>query len=103
MDVGSPALAGAGTKKAVRPAAPKESATEVDPAEANSRFARALGDLFYSLGSYRYVPPGFETECARTARAEVVRPVRPARRPLYRERYLRRLRVMTIRRKVILL
>ena len=86
----TPTYAAAKAKKAVRTAAPKESATEVDPAEANSRFARALGDLFYSLGTYRYVPPGFENEDARTARAEVVRPARPVRRPLYRERYLRR-------------
>jgi hypothetical protein len=46
--------AAAKEKKAVKKAAPKEAA-EVDPAEANSRFARALDDLFRSLATYRYV------------------------------------------------
>ena|SRR5262245_5665484 len=46
----------AATKAAPREAkkaAPKES--EVDPVEANSRFPRALEDLFRSLATYRYV------------------------------------------------
>jgi hypothetical protein len=33
----------------------KEAAKEVDPMEANTRFARALDDLFHQLATYRYV------------------------------------------------
>jgi hypothetical protein len=46
--------AAAKAKKAAKKAPAKE-AREVDPAEANSRFARALDDLFRSLATYRYV------------------------------------------------
>ena len=42
-------------KKEVRKAVTKEAAKEVDLAEVNSRFARALGDLFHQLATYRYV------------------------------------------------
>jgi|SRR5262249_3457843 len=52
--------AAAKAKKAVRTAAPKataprESAGELDPAQANTRFIRALGDLMQGLATYRYV------------------------------------------------
>ena len=67
--------AAAKTKKAVRTAAPKttaprESARESDPAEANTRFIRALGDLMQGLATYRYVynPPGAGEEGVRSAR-----------------------------------
>ena len=33
----------------------KETAKEVDPMEVNTRFARALDDLFRQLATYRYV------------------------------------------------
>jgi hypothetical protein len=33
----------------------KEASKEVDPMEANTRFARALDDLFRQLATYRYV------------------------------------------------
>jgi hypothetical protein len=42
-------------KKEVRKAVTKEAAKAADPAEVNSRFGRALGDLFQQLGTYRYV------------------------------------------------
>jgi hypothetical protein len=42
------------TKKAAK--APSGKGESVDPGEANSRFARALGDLANSLGTYVYVP-----------------------------------------------
>jgi len=43
------------TKKAAK--APAGGRGEsADPAEANSRFARALADLSMALGTYRYVP-----------------------------------------------
>jgi hypothetical protein len=48
-------------KKAVKRTAPakrvvtKETAKEVDPLEANTRFARALDDLFRQFATYRYV------------------------------------------------
>jgi hypothetical protein len=42
------------TKKAAK--APGGKGESVDPGEANSRFARALGDLANSLGTYIYVP-----------------------------------------------
>jgi|SRR5215470_10014258 len=59
-------------KKAVRTAAPKQTARELDPAEANSRFARALGDLMQGLATYRYVynPAGVGSEDLRSARPE---------------------------------
>jgi hypothetical protein len=51
----------AAAKKATKKAAPRAGgggAAEIDPGEANSRFAHALGDLAMALGTYIYVPPG---------------------------------------------
>jgi hypothetical protein len=42
-------------KKETRRVVTKQAAKEVDLAEVNSRFGRALGDLFHQLGTYRYV------------------------------------------------
>ncbi len=42
------------TKKAAK--APAGRGESADPNEANSRFARALGDLANALGTYVYVP-----------------------------------------------
>jgi len=50
--------AAAKAKKAAKKAAPKAAAKEVDPAEANSRFARALDDLSRSMVTYRHDPAG---------------------------------------------
>jgi hypothetical protein len=49
----------AAAKKATKKAAPTAS-KEVDPGEANGRFAHALADLAMALGTYVYVPPGMD-------------------------------------------
>ena len=46
--------AAAKAKKAAKKVAKKESAKEVDLAEVNNRFARALDDLFRSLATHRH-------------------------------------------------
>jgi len=81
-DMPTQTYAAAKTKKAVRTAAPKataprESAGELDPAQANTRFIRALGDLMQGLATYRYDynPAGVGGEDVRSAR-----PVRRAPR-----------------------
>ena len=60
------------TKKVVRaPAARVPAATEVDPIEANNRFAHAVNDLARSMATYRHVYPPVEggNRAARAARA----------------------------------
>jgi hypothetical protein len=46
----------AAAKKAKKAGKGPAAAKETSPDEANSRFARALGDLANSLGTYVYVP-----------------------------------------------
>jgi hypothetical protein len=54
----------AAAKKAKK-AAPKTSSKEIDPGEANGRFAHALADLAMALGTYVYYPPGMEPKHGR--------------------------------------
>jgi hypothetical protein len=79
----TPTYAAGKAKKAAKRTAPakrvvtKETSKEVDPLEANTRFARALDDLFRQFATYRYV-------MTRPAAAKFAkrRPRRPGRAPL---------------------
>jgi len=60
----------AAAKKATKKAAPKAGAREeIDPGEANGRFAHALADLAMALGTYVYVPPGMDDGRGRRPRS----------------------------------
>ena len=50
----TPTLTYAAAKKAAKKVAKKEAAKEVDLAQVNNRFARALDDLFRSLATHRH-------------------------------------------------